>query len=514
MPTSDDDLEILAEEAEEEDTSPEDNDADEPVVEKEEEDEEEALVPVNKAEKANAKQKKVKAANGKPKDKAKASAKQKVKAKTSAKQKKRKSTDDDANPAPLKKKKIANKAEEKEDEEATPATAKATAKTNEEKEDGQIDEEATPLPPYLVAKRAAAKATAKATAKAQQEQKEASNLEEVLQDVVGMTIASSASATQRTGKYRFHVKMAQPTSFRQLTSIIRDLTEEITFDVVGANKPNDFQGIKFNAWVGGKTCYTSGSHTLDVQDISPVDAKSNITSFSVKLADFATCVKQIPASAVTEIYQGINEDPIHIDAVDAVSGREQRLTVPTILTQASETNVLDDKLFQFTVEFSLAELDRICRSAVTLGADVISFVLLKSPTTGDIVVKVATKGRVEFSEFFPSMSGASGTIRVGNNRATTFDAEEEEEAGENSKKKKKQEQERTRHDYVKYDTILDDGFNIKSLMAFVKNLEKNTIMIYFAPEVCMCLHYSFGNSFSNEHNSIRYIIAANVKEDN
>lgn len=313
---------------------------------------------------------------------------------------------------------------------------------------------------------------------------------------------AAAAPVPAPGKYRFFLQFDQVSGFRVLTNILMNLLEEIEFTII--RTPN-FQGIQFNLFVGGNTAFVSGSQSLTVQELAGDKVK-----FSVSLADFGNSIKAIAHTAVTQIYQALDDNHVVIEALDSMTQKVMRFRLPTLAVETESENKLDNQTFDFTLEFPLGELDRVCKSAATFGSKDIGLELLKK-SDQDMYIRLFSKGRVELSEYFKAVIGASGTIRASN--AATVSAFDEDDAAAVASSQP------IKSDFSDYRSLINGSFHVDSINKFIKPLEKNYITIFFrlaevAPHcMCICFQHTFSNNLVGDHDRIRYVVAAKVDDN-
>jgi len=390
--------------------------------------------------------------------------------------------------------------DEDEQKEKPKKTKKAAASaTNGKKTKRKIvhdDDDEEESPPLKTAAAAAAEASA-LSPPAEKKRKTASSSSSSSSS--SLVIPPKTVATKQTGKYIFYLSFEQPAEFRLLTKILTNLAvDEVTFKIIGAAKTGDFQGIRFNSFASGQVCYISASQSLVVQDITSPDNKAQ---FSVSLPDLENCMKAIPYTAVTHIYQKVGEDKIRLEATDSATQKVMNMKIPMIDISEQETPQLEDKKFSYTMEIGLMELER---GIAATNGDTLSFGLLKRK--GELYFRLSSTGRCEFFAYYRTMTGDGGTIQVKTTAPVTLFDDEEKGSSSTSLGEL---------DEKEFEVIFDDAYNVKNLSGFIKGLDKNrAITIYFAPRVCLCMKYGFVNNMStSEQDFVKYVVACNVTPD-
>jgi hypothetical protein len=383
---------------------------------------------------------------------------------------------------------------------------------------GPIDESATPLPPAAKAARKKAADAAAASKKRKKDEAETKegdeNKEDDLTPVVKrprtvIPVTETEPLTLKTGEYEFLIVLQESLSLCKLTNILLNLTEDITWEIIAARKPGDFQGIKVNQWVSSRQCFVSTAFAVQVADMVSQQDK---VEFSIKLAEFANSIKAIPTGSISRILKRTNSDFVEIEASNSTTKKILRIKLRPINPGEVGENKAAKAAFKHTIEMQLSDLDRICRYIHLLGSASVAFTLLKDPKKNDIFLQISGDGeQVSYSEYFPCSMGASGVIRVNpGSKVDSFAMDDDAD---------------TKSDEASSSTSISDAdlkkflvhmpqnmYNTKNLTMFLKGLEKSNVTIAFVPGALLCIEYQLTNTFSMSTNVVKYFVACVVTD--
>jgi len=322
-----------------------------------------------------------------------------------------------------------------------------------------------------------------------------------------LQVGAGSKVTKISKKYEFLVEIDHVSSFRRLTDTAANVTNKITFEVVGAKTATDFQGIRFQSVINGGQQFIITSHSLLVPQIA--DEATYCSVFAVDILAFANLIKMINVNHVTTIYRLKGDDKVTIECWDAITKKKLLLTLALLAeTEPKEENIAN-VTFDYTVEFALDDLDRILHHIQTLKATSMGFQFFKRGGDQHLTIKiVAEADNSSYAESFHVSVGSSGggggtpgVYKVANQVTGKFlmgdDDAGGDTAGENT----------DTDDTTTTKPHLSLYFQLKSIVNFLRSLEKSTtISMSFVRDYGICLQYHSTSNLSTSDDFIHFLV--------
>lgn len=322
-----------------------------------------------------------------------------------------------------------------------------------------------------------------------------------------LQVGAGSKVTKISKKYEFLVEIDHVSSFRRLTDTAANVTNKITFEVVGAKTATDFQGIRFQSVINGGQQFIITSHSLLVPQIA--DEATYCSVFAVDILAFANLIKMINVNHVTTIYRLKGDDKVTIECWDAITKKKLLLTLALLAeTEPKEENIAN-VTFDYTVEFALDDLDRILHHIQTLKATSMGFQFFKRGGDQHLTIKiVAEADNSSYAEsFHVSVGGAGGggtpgVYKVANQVTGKF-LMGDDDAGENTDEKPEPDTD----DTTTTKPHLSLYFQLKSIVNFLRSLEKSTtISMSFVRDYGICLQYHSTSNLSTSDDFIHFLV--------
>jgi len=328
-----------------------------------------------------------------------------------------------------------------------------------------------------------------------------------------LQVASGSKVTKISKKYEFLVEIDHVSSFRRLTDTAANVTNKITFEVVGAKTATDFQGIRFQSVINGGQQFIITSHSLLVPQIA--DEATYCSVFAVDILAFANLIKMIHVNHVTTIYRLKGDDKVTIECWDAITKKKLLLTLALLAeTETKEENIAN-VTFDYTVDFALDDLDRILHHIQTLKATSMGFQFFKRGGNDDqhLTIKiVAEADNSSYAEsFHVSVGGNSGNsdnhdkgvYKVANQVTGKFLMD----GGATADGVETEIPEDSAEDSVTAKPHLSLYFQLKSIVSFLRSLEKSTtISMSFVRDYGICLQYHSTSNLSTRDDFIHFLV--------